>query len=115
MAAPALSSDNYRGNRTRVITITQSGANNGNIDVEIPKAMSAMSLQLTGTYVAGTVTGQASNDGTNFVALPTAVAFSALGLKVIAVADLGFRYYRFAYASMDAGNTLVLTVVAKHF
>jgi hypothetical protein len=113
MAAPALTGDSYRGNRTRVITYSQSAANDGNVDVEIPKALASLTAHLTGTYVAGSLTIQCSNNGSTFVALPTAKTISALG--VLSVAELGFRYYRFAFASMDAGNTLVLTVVAKHF
>ena len=115
MAAPATTSDVFRGSRCRVITIGQSGANNGNLDYEMSKPLISLTMQLTGTYVAGTVAIQGSNDGTNFVALPTAQSLSALGVKSVAVADLGFKHYRFAFTSMDAGNTLVLYVVAKHF
>lgn len=113
MAAPALTSDSYRGNRTRIVTYSQSGANDGNVDVEIPKAMASLTCHLTGTYAAGSLTIQCSNDGSTFVALPTAKTISALG--VLNVIELGFRYYRFAFATMNSGNTLVLTVVAKHF
>lgn len=113
MAAPALSTDLNRGTRTRVITYTQSGANDGNVDVELHRPLAALTWQLTGTLAAGTVTIQGSNDGSTFVALPTATSFSAVGLKAVATADLGFRYYRAAFASMNSSNSLVLTMVAK--
>lgn len=115
MAAPALTSDSQKGARTRVITVGQSGANNGNVDFEISKPLVSLTFQLGGTYAAGTVAIQGSNDGSTFAALPTAVSFTALGIKSVVVADLGYRFYRTAFTSMDAGNTLVLTGVAKHF
>jgi hypothetical protein len=74
-----------------------------------------LSLHLTGTYVSGTVALQGSNDNSAFVALPPAVSLSALGIKSVAIADLGFRYYRLAFTSMNSGNTLVAYLVAKHF
>jgi|SRR5690349_933533 len=113
MAAPAITSDSNRGTRTRVIVVGQSGANDGNIDVELHRALAALSLQLAGTYVAGTLAIQGSNDNSTFAALPTAVSLSGTGIKSVATADLGYRYYRLAFASMDAGNTLVATLVAK--
>ena len=113
MGAPALSSDSYSGTRTRVVVITQSGANNGNVDLTIPKAMAAMSFHLEGSYTAGSVTLQVSNDGTNFYACPTATSLSGLGVKN--VVDLGYKYYRFAFATMNSANSLTLTAVAKHY
>jgi hypothetical protein len=56
---------------------------------------------------------QGSNDNSTFVALPTAVSLTALGVKSVAPADLGFLYYRLAFSSMDAGNDLVADVVIK--
>lgn len=115
MAAPAITSDGHKGGRTRIITVSQSGANNGNVNFEIVKPLVSLTAQLGGTYAAGTVALQGSNDGSTFAALPTAVSFTGLGIKSVAVADLGYRHYRAAYSSMDAGNTLDLTIVAKHF
>jgi hypothetical protein len=115
MAAPAITSDTYRGNRTRVVVIGQSGANDGNIDIELNKPLAAMGVQLVGTVAAGTVALQASNDNSNFVAVPTAVSFSAAGIKSVAIADLGYRYYRIAFASMNSSNSIVYTLVAKFY
>lgn len=115
MAAPAITSDSYRGNRTRVVVVGQSGANDGNIDLELNKALSSMGLQLVGTVAAGTVALQGSNDNTNFVALSTAISFSAAGIKSVAIVDLGYRYYRLAFASMNSSNSITLTLCAKYF
>lgn len=113
MAAPALSTDLNRGTRTRVITYTQSGANDGNVDMELHRPLAALSAQVVGTFTAGTIAIQGSNDNSNFVALPTAVSFSAVGIKSVAQADLGYRYYRAAFSSMNSANSLTLTLVAK--
>ena len=59
-----------------------------------PRRPSSMSIQATGAFTAATIDIQASNDGTTYAALPTAVSLSALGHKSVALADLGFRYYR---------------------
>jgi hypothetical protein len=116
MAAPALGTDQFRGNKVRVIAFTQSGANNGDLAaIEPGRALSSMSFQLTGTYVAGTVKAQCSNDGSTWADTPTAASLSGLGVKSIAVADLGYRYYRLDFASMDAGNTLAGNVVMKFY
>lgn len=59
------------------------------------RTVKAMSFQATGTFGTGaTVTVLGSNDGTNFVALPTTVTFTAAGLKSVALEDLGINYYR---------------------
>jgi len=55
---------------------------------------SAMSIQALGAFTAATIDIQASNDGVTYAALPTAVSLNALGHKSVALADLGFRYYR---------------------
>lgn len=113
MAAPAVASDSWAGTRTRVIAYTQSGANDGNLDNEFNKALASLTFQVAGTYVAGTIALQGSNDNSNFVALPTATSLSGVGIKAAVAADLGFRYYRLAFTSMDAGNTLTGRIVAK--
>ena len=113
MAAPALTSTQNRGNRCQVFAYSQSGANDGNVDIEITRPLVSLTAQLTGTYAAGSLTIPCSNNGSDFVALPTAKTISALG--VLSVVDLGFRYYRLAFASMNSSNVLVTTVVAKFY
>ena len=113
MAAPALTTTTRLGQRTRRLRYTASGANNGNVDFEAVRPLLSLVAQLRGTYVAGTVALQGSLDNSTFVALPTAVSFTGAGIKSVAVADLGFLYYRAAWTAMDAGNDLVLDIVIK--
>ena len=115
MAAPAQGTDQFRGNKVRVVTFTQSGANNGDIVVEPGRSLASMSFQVAGTYVAGTIKMQCSNDGTNYADTPTAASLSGTGVKSIAVADLGYRYYQLDFASMNAGNTLTGAIVMKFY
>lgn len=110
MAAPALASG-YPIHSLRhgfTLKITQSGANQGNINHEPRSPLLAMSMQVTGTRSAAVITLQGSDDGTNFAALPTSTALSATGVKSVATADLGFKYYRINVASADAGDDLVI-------
>lgn len=113
MAAIALSSTTRLGMRVRRLRYVQSGASDGNVDFEATRPLLAMSTQLRGTIAAGTVAIQGSNDNSTFVALPTAVSHSATGIKSVAVADLGYLYYRVAVASAGAGNDLTFDVVIK--
>jgi hypothetical protein len=115
MAAPAVTSDVQRGSRTRVISFSQSGANDGNIDFELNRPLASLTFQLAGTYSAGTIKMQASNDGTNYADTPTAASLAANGLKGVAALDLGFRYYRLNFASMGSGNTHTGAIVAKFY
>ncbi len=59
-----------------------------------PKRPLAMSVQATGAFTTATIDIQASNDGTTYAALPTAVSLNAVGIKSVALADLGYQYYR---------------------
>ena len=64
---------------------------------QAPNGLQAMSLQTKGSdYGSGTVAINGSNDGVNFVALPTAIALTADGVKSIALADLGYKHYQIA-------------------
>ncbi|KKL27267.1 hypothetical protein LCGC14_2386910, partial [marine sediment metagenome] len=49
MAAPAVTSNKKLGSRTRLITLTQSGANNGTAMFDVPEPLHSMSIQLVGT------------------------------------------------------------------
>ena len=77
---------------------------------EMPRVM-AMSLQGSGTFGAATLDIQASNDGVTYAALPTAVSLSAAGIRSVAVADLGFRYYRVIVLAAAPTGTLTATVI----
>jgi hypothetical protein len=60
-----------------------------------PAKLRAMSLHGQGSsFGAGTLSLQGSNDGDNFFALPTAVSITANGVASVALADLGYRFYR---------------------
>ena len=122
MAAPAETLNEKRGKRTRVHKITQSGANNGTVVIEIPEPLSAMSVQVTGTFtdIGQSVELKAMNDGVvaNRKPLPTAVAFVAATpfgtvIKSVAQADLGFRYYVLEVSGAIANSNLTITIVAK--
>lgn len=113
MAAIALSATTRLGQKVRRLRYVQSGANDGNVDFEAVRSLLSLTAQLRGTLGAGTVALQGSNDNSNFVALPTAVSFSAVGIKSVAVADLGFLYYRVAVASSNGSNDITLDVVIK--
>lgn len=85
----------------------------GNSAAESFPGAESITIQCTGTFGAGgSVTIHASNDGTNFVILPTAVTFTAAGIKSIALADLAFKFYRAALTAGDATTNLTLTAVA---
>jgi hypothetical protein len=60
---------------------------------------------------ASDLTVQASNNGSDYYALPTAVAFAADGIKSIAVADLGFGFYQLLHEATneDITATVVIT------
>ena len=122
MAAPAETSHIKLGKRTRAFKITQSGANDGNVVIEIPEPLSSMSIQVTGTFtdIGQSVELKAMNDGTvaNRKPLPTAVAFVAATpfgtvIKSVAPADLGFRYYVLEVSGAIANSNLTITIVAK--
>ncbi len=67
-----------------------------------------ITIQVTGTFASGIISLQVSNDGTNFVAAPTAVSINAAGVVAVAENSLGFLYYRPVLAS--GGSTTALTV-----
>ena len=69
-------------------------------------------IQLTGTFNSSVQTMQISLDGTNYVALPTMLAFSAAGIKSVALADRGFRKLQFSGASAGGSSDIAFTVIA---
>ena len=70
--------------------------------------MSAMSIQAEGLSTAA-VDLNASNNGVDYYALPTAVSLAADGIKSVAVADLGYLNYQILLKT--ASNTATVTVV----
>ncbi len=80
-----------------VTATTDAATDNFTHNFLAPRGLLAMSLQTKGSaYGSGTLAINGSNDGTNFVALPTAVSLGADGVKSVALADLGFKWYQLA-------------------
>lgn len=77
-----------------------------------PNGIRAMSLQGDGTFGSGTLSLQGSNDGATFAELPTAVSLTVNGIKSVAVADLGYAYYRIHFAGST--NPTVTAIVAMN-
>jgi len=116
MGAPAISSNKKLGSRTRLITLTQSGANNGTYMFDVPEPLHSMSIHITGTIGGQTVKLKCGNDGNtaNLQELPTAVTFaSAIGVNTVAQADLGFRHYAIVNTGAGASADIVISIIAK--
>lgn len=115
MAAPAVTVNKKLGSRTRTITVTQSGINNGAVMFEVPEPLHSLSVQLTGTQGGATVKIRGGDDGTigNIKDLPTALNMVAPGTKSVAPADLGFRYYGVDVSGSGSSSNLVITLIAK--
>ncbi|KKK71035.1 hypothetical protein LCGC14_2918000 [marine sediment metagenome] len=115
MAAPAITVNEKLASRVRVITVTQSGTNNGVVMFDIPEPMHSLTIQVTGTLPSGAVKLKSGNDGVsgNVQDLPTPVTLIATGIKSVAKDDLGFRHYAIDVSSSGSTNDLVATVIAK--
>jgi len=115
MAAPAVTSNKKLGSRTRLITLTQSGANNGTAMFDVPEPLHSMSIQLVGTRHTQTLKLRGGNDGNsaNLQDLPSAISFTATGVNTVATTDLGFRHYGIVVTGAGANEDLVITIVAK--
>lgn len=75
--------------------------------VSFPGRVLGLTVQLGGTLgTGGALKIQASNDGTNWADLPTAVAFTTLGIKSVAAIDCHYRYYK-PVATGGDGTTLL--------
>lgn len=81
-----------------------------NVDFQMPRA-EKITIQVAGTTSNEVVSVQRSNDGSNFVALGTAIAISAPGVASLARGDIGFRHYRLACQTGDATTDITITVV----
>ncbi len=115
MAAPAKTSNKKLGSRTRLITLTQSGANNGTVMFDVPEPLHSMSIQITGIIGGQTVKLRCGNDGdtSTLQDLPSAVSFSAVGVNTVAQADLGFRHYAIVNTGAGATANIVISIIAK--
>ena len=79
--------------------------------LQIPRVI-AMSIQVSGTFNPTTTLNlQGSNDGVSYAALPTAISFTAAGMKSVALADLGFRFYRVIILVASPFATLTVTII----
>jgi hypothetical protein len=115
MAAIAKTSE-FRERHLLVIVATVSGENNSVLEIPMKEQISAMSLQAVGTFGGSAqIDLKAGNDGTDAkrAALPTAASLTAEGIKSVAVADLGYRYYYLELSSAHASTDLTLTLVAR--
>ena len=115
MSAPAITSNIKLGSRVRLITFTQSGANNGTAMFDVPEPLHSMSIQVTGTFSTDTLKLRGGNDGVsaNLQDLPSAISFTAIGINTVAEADLGFRYYGVVVSAAGAADDIVITIIAK--
>jgi hypothetical protein len=73
-----------------------------------------ITIQSVGTIGSAHIKLQGSNDGTNYVALPTAVDLTATGLHKVAAGNLGFRHYKILVDTAAPGTALVFTVVIQN-
>ena len=79
-------------------------AQNDAVVFEMPRCL-AMSIQGVGTFGSATIDIQGSNDGTTYAALPTAVSLTVAGIKSVALADLGYKFYRVIELAASASLT----------
>ena len=96
-----------RGVVREIITLT---AQNDSQVLQIPR-VTAMSIQASGTFGAATLDLQGSNDGVTYAALPIAISFAAAGIKSVALADLGYRFYRVIILVAAPGGPLTATII----
>lgn len=94
---------------TIATTVDATGAT-ADFTVERPTAMSVQAQSTN--FNTKTLSLQASNDGVNYAALPTAVALTASGIKSVAVADLGYLFYRINIDGAPLA-TMTVTVIAQ--
>jgi hypothetical protein len=73
-----------------------------------------ISIQTTGASFDGlTATAEISNDGVNYEALPTALAFSAKGIKFVPKNELGFVFLRLTMTNNGANSSVPFIVVCS--
>lgn len=99
-----------RPERGIVVVSATLSAQNDTVAFQVPR-VTAMSLQVTGTFNGSTLALEASNDGTNYAALPTAVSLTAAGIKSVALADLGYLHYRLSLTVASPTGALTATII----
>jgi hypothetical protein len=93
---------------TGVIQLTATfTAENDAVKFQFPRCI-AMSIQTIGTHGSATINIQGSNDDTTYAALPTAVQLTTAGIKSVALADLGYRFYRVIELAAGAELTAII-------
>jgi len=107
----AITSDEMVSMNTRRIRGTL-GADGALVVGEGLNEYDSITIQLTGTFDSSVQTVQVSNDGTNFIALPTALSFNAAAYKTPALADLGFYALQFSGASAGGNSAIAFTLFA---
>ncbi len=115
MAAPATvawNRDLVQG--LAIITLTFTADGDYSFSVPRPAAMSFHAQGGGGNnFGSGTASLQASNDNTNFFALPTtAVSTGSNAIKSVSVNDLGFAYYN-VHLTGSTSPTLTVIIAAQ--
>lgn len=85
-------------------------AQNDAFSFSMPRAQT-ITMQSTGTIGTAHIAITGSNDGTNFVALPTAVDLTAVGLHRLADTNTGFKYYQVTLTTASPGTAIVFTLI----
>jgi hypothetical protein len=109
MAATIQTNRLQKGLIKHVITL---GANNDAQAFQLPRVYSAGLDIRSSDFGGGTVAIQAAPNGTDYLALPTAVSTTSTAIKSIAVADLGFVNYRAIITGATAPATVTITIHA---
>lgn len=92
-----------------VITL---GANNDAQAFELPRCYAVGMDIRSSNFDSGTVAIQAAPNGSDYVALPTAVSTTSTAIKSIATADLSFRHYRAIITGSTTPATVTITIWA---
>lgn len=100
-----MTQENAAGHYTFVNTVAFDGDDTSQAFM-LPPGAKAMSLQAVGTFDSGTLALQASNDGVTYAALTTAVALTSAGMKGVATADMGYKFYKMVVSG--GGGTCAL-------
>jgi hypothetical protein len=83
-------------------------------DVFVFAATRPSQITLQGEGIsASDLTMQASNNGTDYYAMPTATTLAADGLKSVATADLGYAFYRIIEETASESVTASIVVTEQ--
>lgn len=99
------------GQSVETVTVTATvDTDNDTYDFAPEHPMRAMTIQTIGDDGGGTTNLLCGNDGTNFVALPTAKSMTAAGVLSVVQADLGFKWYRI---ELTGSTNPTLTIIVN--